>query len=241
MNDQLHSKLKGLVNWSKEANRFKDAYDKRKGSIHDDLFKSKFHHSKRSFDDLSTNISLLKDLVSRKQLPLFNYRLSNYAYLKNMVRDSSLAFSQSRANNVLMWVNARANEVTKSKERIKDNLFKQDNLLGSMNESNYKELLDVQRHLHEMEWEDAVKLNQHSEYFVGHIRDFLNFMDDNYFKTLNKISNSNQFFYDHRELFTNAAVIGLAAEYLGELNSVNVDDIRAMNNHLVEKLEKVRL
>jgi len=230
MDEILCSQLKGLINWSNEHSIKKQSYEEEKRVYSKEIYKkSSFHKTLPYLENLNKHIS-------GKQLPLKKYRLRNFEHLNNLVKSSSTVFEKSAVNPVMLWVKASSSEVSKIKTRINNNLLKQQAVLSNINEKNYPELVDTLSHLLKLEEEHNTNLKKYSKSFVGHSTVFMDFVHRNYFKKLDKISNSAQFLSDHHHYFSNALKIGLAAEYTASLHNLKADKIKVLNRIFLNKL-----
>ncbi len=229
MDDHLYGKVKGLVDWSSQIRSYRAQYEAQKRELHQDLRSKK----NPSFDELAASLLLLRDLVVRKELPLYKYRLSNFQYLVRLLDDVEHTYIQSSAHPMLLWLRARAHEVLRAKVALRDKVFKQEAILTNMRADNYQDLLSVQNHLHLLEQEDHKELTNHTQHFIGHAQDFLGFVDQHYFKTLNKIVNTHQFVHDNKEYFISAALVGYAAQYLGQLHNQDTSALAEVTNRFV--------
>ncbi len=216
MEDKFYGQIHGFVNWSKDIGQRRLAYKGEKAF----LKKSIPRHADPKKGTHVQVLSNMKDIITKKQLPLYDSKVSNtFLFLKGFRHKTEVfqgAEFKERGSRLL----DKFRQIHRLTKDTHDHIRKQHKMLRNLSE-NPEGVMDNFHYLMNLEEENDEKVSMLVNEFHTEATAFCYMIHDNYFQKCRDLAKDKKFLDTHKDIFEAAYMFALAGEYLANVHGLD--------------------
>ena len=219
MTDEFYSQMHGLVQWARQVQPYKQSYNQEKFALKGAVPRYADPKNGKHVEILSN----MKDVIVKKQLPLYDHKITTSFQLLKTFRNKTEIFQGAEFKERSQELLDIFRQVHMINRDTKSKLEKQHTVLRNLDEDP-EAMMDNFHYLLAMEQGNEKQVVNLVQKFQSLSKSFCYVIRDNYFVKMKDLATDKRFLNTHKDIFEAAYMTTLVSEYLVHLHDVEKDE-----------------
>ena len=232
MDDETIGKALGYVEWSTHAAAIRQGYNQDKQQLVSDINKNSGYEQNKYL------LQQVQRIIGRKQSQTLSLKLHVYEELQNILEDIMPIFEDMHAELFVSEIHAGTIALHNNTAVLHETIKRQEQLLAAMNFQTFDDLIDSVLFLYQKEQQLNANMQKHAIIIHKNATKLVQHMDKNYFERLSRISNTEEFFNNHKDILHATYLVSVCSRALARIHGLDTRTLTEKENGFRKSVER---